>query len=84
MLGEDSEDFYDKYKVIYRFSITEMVDDITKDVDVTKDTFNIYIAGIDSYGNVNSLTRSDVNIVVSVNPKTNQILMINIPKGLLC
>ena len=80
MLGEDSEDFYDKYKVIYRFSITEMVDDITKDVDVTKDTFNIYISGIDSYGNVNSLTRSDVNIVVSVNPKTNQILMINIPR----
>ena len=80
MLGEDSEDFYDKYKVIYRFSITEMVDDITKDVDVTKDTFNIYISGIDSYGNVNSLTRSDVNIVVSINPKTNQILMINIPR----
>ena len=80
MLGEDSEDFYDKYKVIYRFSITEMVDDITKDVDVTKDTFNVYISGIDSYGNVNSLTRSDVNIVVSVNPKTNQILMINIPR----
>ena len=80
MLGEDSENFYDKYKVIYRFSITEMVDDITKDVDVTKDTFNIYISGIDSYGNVNSLTRSDVNIVVSINPKTNQILMINIPR----
>ena len=80
MLREDDDSFNDKYKVIYSFTITEKIDDITKDVDITKDTFNIYISGIDSYGNVNSLTRSDVNIVVSINPKTEQILMINIPR----
>ena len=80
MLSEDSEEFDLKYKVIYEFSLKEKVVEIKKEADVTKDTFNFYISGIDSYGSVNSLTRSDVNIVVSINPKTNQILMINIPR----
>lgn len=80
MFDEEDENFDLKYKLIYEFSLTEKVEEIKKDVDVSRDTFNIYISGIDSYGNVSSLTRSDVNIVVSINPKSNQILMINIPR----
>lgn len=80
MLKEEDSEFISKYKIIYKFSLTEKVEEIKKEVDVLKDTFNIYISGIDSYGDVSSLTRSDVNIVVSVNPKTNQILLVNIPR----
>ena len=80
MLKEEDSEFTSKYRVIYNFSLKEKVDEIKKEVDVLKDTFNIYISGIDSYGDVSSLTRSDVNIVVSVNPKTNQILLVNIPR----
>lgn len=80
MLSEENEEFDSKYKVIYEFSLKEKVEEIKKEVDVTKDTFNVYISGIDSYGSVSSLTRSDVNIVASINPKTNEILLVNIPR----
>jgi len=80
MLSEENETFKSLYKEVYSFSLTEKVEEIKKEADVTSDTFNIYISGIDSYGSVLSLTRSDVNILVSVNPKTNQILLVNIPR----
>lgn len=80
ILCEEDEQFNSKYKIIYNFSLTNKIEEIKKDANVTEESFNIYISGIDSYGNVNSLTRSDVNIIASVNPKTNQILLINIPR----
>lgn len=67
-------------KILYQFAIREKIKDLEKDVDVTKDTFNVYISGIDTYGDVTDKTRSDVNIVMNVNPKTHKILMINIPR----
>ena len=79
-LVEQDEELKEKLKVIYKFSLKEKLESFKKEVNLQKDTFNIYISGIDSYGDVNSLTRSDVNIIVSVNPKTHQILMINIPR----
>ena len=79
-LVEENEDFEDKHRIIYKFSITEKTKDYTKKANVTKETFNIYISGIDTYNSVSSITRSDVNILVSVNPRTNQILMVNIPR----
>ena len=80
MLTEMDETMEEKTRIVYKFSIKEEVHDIAKDVDVTKETFNIYLSGIDSYGNVTDTNRSDVNIVMSVNPKTNKILLINIPR----
>ena len=79
-LTENDEELKNKVKIIYKFALKEKLDSFKKEVNVLKETFNIYISGIDSYGDVNSLTRSDVNILVSVNPKTHQILMINIPR----
>ena len=51
-----------------------------EEIDVTKDFFNIYISGIDTYGSVNKTSRSDVNLILSVNPKSNQILITSIPR----
>ena len=55
-------------------------EDISKDVSVTKEPFSIYISGIDTYGKISSVSRSDVNIVATVNPNTNQVLLISIPR----
>ncbi len=49
-------------------------------VNVTKDAFNILISGIDTYGSVSTVSRSDVNMIVTVNPKTKKILMTSIPR----
>ena len=48
--------------------------------DVTKHPFNFIITGIDVDGKINEEGRSDVNMVVTVNPKTQQILMTSIPR----
>lgn len=74
------DNFEDEIKVIYTFSIKLVISDISKDVDVTKETFNIYLSGIDTYGSVSSVSRSDVNMVATINPKTRQILLISIPR----
>ena len=48
--------------------------------DVTKHPFNFIITGIDVDGTIDTEGRSDVNMVVTVNPKTQQILMTSIPR----
>lgn len=51
-------------------------------VDVTEEPFNIYITGIDQWAaeKGEDLERSDVNMIVTVNPKTRTILLTSIPR----
>ena len=80
ILTEDDGEFASSYKVIYDFSVDVETKDIAKKVDITKDTFSIYVSGIDTYGAVSSVSRSDVNMVITVNPETNKILITSIPR----
>lgn len=48
--------------------------------DVTRKPFSFTITGIDVDGTIDEEGRSDVNMVVTVNPVTNQILMTSIPR----
>ena len=76
-----SLDNFDKdTKVIYTFQVTVNVTSIAKDVSVTEETFNVYISGIDKYGDISSVSRSDVNIVATINPSTKQVLLTSIPR----
>ena len=79
MLDEESN-FSSMVKSIYEFKIKVEVKDVSKDTDVTAEPFNIYLSGIDTYGEVSSVSRSDVNIVITVNPKTHQVLLTSIPR----
>ncbi len=67
-------------KVIYSHEIKREVNDFSKDVDVTNTPFNVYITGIDTYGSVATRSRSDVNMIATVNPNTHQILLTSIPR----
>lgn len=49
-------------------------------VDTSREGFSMFISGIDTYGEISTVSRSDVNIVVTVNPKTKKILMTSIPR----
>ncbi|MCL2470247.1 MAG: LCP family protein [Propionibacteriaceae bacterium] len=40
----------------------------------------IYVSGIDTYGSISTRSRSDVNILVVVNPKTGKVLLVNTPR----
>lgn len=79
MLDEESN-FSSLVKSIYNFKIKIEVKDVSKDIDVTNEPFNIYLSGIDTFGEVSSVSRSDVNIVITVNPKTHQVLLTSTPR----
>ena len=44
------------------------------------DCFTVYISGIDTFGSVNTRSRSDVNILAVVNTTTGKIQLINTPR----
>lgn len=49
--------------------------------DITKDAFTILVSGNDSYGSLQDAnTRSDANMLLTVNPKTGTILITSIPR----
>ncbi len=74
------ENFANETRVIWTYEIHEELDDLSKNVNVTDDVFTVYISGIDTTGKVSTVSRSDVNMLVTVNPKTKQILMTSIPR----
>lgn len=49
-------------------------------VNVSEEPFSVYISGIDVYGDITQQSRSDVNIIATVNPKTKQILLVTTPR----
>lgn len=48
--------------------------------NVTGDYYTVYFSGIDCYGGITAQSRSDVNIIMVVNPKTHKILLVNTPR----
>lgn len=48
--------------------------------DITNNYFTVYFSGIDRYGGITVRSRSDVNIVMTVNPLTKHILLVTIPR----
>ena len=79
LIYEQNEDYEGKFRTLYTINIKTEIE-ITKEADVTNQTFSVYISGIDSYGSIATVSRSDVNIVATINPKTKQILLISIPR----
>ena len=67
-------------RILYEYEETEILERTDTEINVTKDSFNVFISGIDTYGKVSTVSRSDVNMIVTVNPKTKQILMTSIPR----
>lgn len=80
ILKEDNEEQYNKIRIIKKIKIELKTNSIKKNINILNTPFNIYLSGIDTYGSITNVSRSDVNIVVSVNPKTKEILLTNIPR----
>ena len=80
VLEEDFPSFTNDTRVIYTINYPEEEKNFVKDVNITKDCFVVLISGIDTYGNISSVSRSDVNILAVVNPVQAKILLISIPR----
>ena len=46
----------------------------------TGESFNIFISGIDTTGDISETSRSDVNIVATINPSTHKIFLTTVPR----
>ena len=85
-----ASDFSSKIKKLYQYNhVTEVADQPAKPEPAKQQTsqtpaenqpFNLYISGIDTFGPVSSVSRSDVNVIATINPKTHQILLTTTPR----
>lgn len=85
ILDELIEGYSDQVKVLYQYGIDTklQVEEPEEEQTVepmSKDTFSLYISGIDVSGPITMTSRSDVNIIVTVNTKTKQILLTTTPR----
>lgn len=77
--------FNTKTKVAYQnthYEPREVQDNDSDPVkDIMKDAFTVLVSGNDSYGTLQSgNTRSDANLLLTVNPKKGTILMTSVPR----
>ncbi len=80
ILEEAFEGYSSNTKVIYSHGIKNAVENEAVDVEVKDENFTVYISGIDVYGAIETNSRSDVNIMATVNPTTHQILLTTTPR----
>ena len=81
-------DFASKTRVIYVKAFeTELGEDLAwlkdgngKNYSVTEDPCTILVSGIDVEGPISTMSRSDVNILMTVNPKKHSVLLTNTPR----
>ena len=79
LIEEEYPEFTYETKVIYNVDVKTLIES-EKGVEVTTTPFNLYISGIDVYGAITRRSRSDVNILMTVNPITKVILLTTIPR----
>ena len=76
---EEYADFDNMVSLIYSTEVKgtlNMVDEGSKNYD----SFVVYISGIDKFGAVSVLSRSDVNILMAVNTKTKTVQLVSTPR----
>ncbi len=73
-------DFSSKIRCIYTVSVENAVKTKSTEKKVTTECFTVYVSGIDVEGDITTKSRSDVNIIMNVNPVTHQILLVSTPR----
>lgn len=78
---ENYENFNNETKVIHQtVYYTKEANNSLAVSDITSKPFTILITGNDSFGTLDEVSRSDVNMIVTINPLTSTILMTSIPR----
>jgi LCP family protein required for cell wall assembly len=86
VLSEADENFGVETQILAKFTLTTPViggepTAVPEPAPVRSDgSYIVYLSGIDTYGAVSTRSRSDVNILVAVNPNSHEILLVNTPR----
>lgn len=77
IIEELIEDYSNQVRILYQYGIdTELEQEETN----VEEPFHVYISGIDVSGPITTNSRSDVNIIMTVNPTTKEILLTTTPR----
>ena len=79
-LEEMFEGYSDKVRVLYRFDLAQAQQENAGEGPSVERPFTVYISGIDVDGPITTTSRSDVNIIMAVNPYTHRILLTTTPR----
>ncbi|WP_394405143.1 LCP family protein [Streptococcus sp. 20-1249] len=81
LLELNDADYASKLKTLYTYKISKQVS-LERQAEKVKNpnVFNIYISGIDTYGSISTVSRSDVNIIMTVNMETHKVLLTTTPR----
>lgn len=80
LLKDENRDFRKNTRILYTVSVAIKSDDFARRINVTEDPFNVFISGVDARGGIEEVSRSDVNMIVTVNPETREILLTSMPR----
>lgn len=85
--SESYMDFEEKARLLYEYKIEvkevkneETVPEETEEKPITERTFIVYLSGSDTRSEILRVSRSDVNILMVVNPVSKQVLLLNTPR----
>lgn len=76
---QNNNELYASLQVLGTFRVAVTSTDGTVKGDVSR-PFAVYISGIDTFGDISTTSRSDVNIIAVVNPTTHRISLVNTPR----
>jgi hypothetical protein len=84
MISEEIKDFKTDTKIIYtekhELQTSTKTDNTASKYSIKSGKFNVYISGIDTSGNISNVSRSDANILATVNTETHEVLLTSIPR----
>lgn len=80
ILQSNIKGFKKNTRTIYKIKVKKRANDNSKAVNVTEDSFNVLISGIDSWGSIDEGGLTDVNMVMTVNPTTREVMLTSIPR----
>lgn len=84
MLGDEIKNFKENTKILYtikhELQTNTKVEETASKYSIKSGKFNVYISGIDTSGNISNVSRSDANILMSINTDTHEALLTSIPR----
>ena len=80
LVEETYEDFAAKTTIVAAAEIEIPVVEIVKPIDITTNSFTVFVSGIDTLGKASLRSPSDANLIVTVNPLTKHIVINSIPR----
>lgn len=84
MLEDEIKNFKESTKILYtikhEIQTNTKAEDAYSKYNIKSGKFNVYISGIDTSGNISNVSRSDANILMSINTNTHEALLTSIPR----